>query len=125
MRKSQIKMTIFILVTLFFIGSNNNEQSLLVLIKEKDQEIEQLKKKNAQIREEIAEKDSELIKQNSKKNLSKSKEPQQATLKDGTKILAYNWEIAPKELFNIPVGDSYFIGAKDAKVTVIEWMDYQ
>ena len=125
MMKSQMKMTIFILVTLFFIGCNNNEQSLLVLIKEKDQEIEQLKKKNAQIREEIAEKDSELIKQNSKKNLSKSKEPQQATLKDGTKILAYNWEIAPKELFNIPVGDSYFIGSKDAKVTVIEWMDYQ
>ena len=125
MMKSQMKMTIFILVTLFFIGCNNNEQSLLVLIKEKDQEIEQLKKKNAQIREEIAKKDSELIKQNSKKNLSKSKEPQQATLKDGTKILAYNWEIAPKELFNIPVGDSYFIGSKDAKVTVIEWMDYQ
>ena len=125
MMKSQMKMTIFILVTLFFIGCNNNEQSLLVLIKEKDQEIEQLKKKNAQIREEIAEKDSELIKQNSKKNLSKSKEPQQATLKDGTKILAYNWEIAPKEIFNIPVGDSYFIGSKDAKVTVIEWMDYQ
>jgi len=125
MMKSQMKMIIFILVTLFFIGCNNNEQSLLVLIKEKDQEIEQLKKKNAQIREEIAEKDSELIKQNSKKNLSKSKEPQQATLKDGTKILAYNWEIAPKELFNIPVGDSYFIGSKDAKVTVIEWMDYQ
>ena len=120
-----MKTTIFILVTLFFIGCNNNEQSLLVLIKEKDQEIEQLKKKNAQIREEIAEKDSELIKQNSKKNLSKSKEPQQATLKDGTKILAYNWEIAPKEIFNIPVGDSYFIGSKDAKVTVIEWMDYQ
>ena len=125
MMKSQMKTTIFILVTLFLIGCNNNEQSLLVLIKEKDQEIEQLKKKNAQIREEIAEKDSELIKQNSKKNLSKSKEPQQATLKDGTKILAYNWEIAPKELFNIPVGDSYFIGSKDAKVTVIEWMDYQ
>ena len=125
MMKSQMKMTIFILVTLFFIGCNNNEQSLLVLIKEKDQEIEQLKKKNAQIREEIAEKDSELIKQNSKKNLSKSKEPQQATLKDGTKILAYDWEIAPKELFNIPVGDSYFIGSKDAKVTVMEWMDYQ
>ena len=125
MMKSQMKMAIFILVTLFLIGCNNNEQSLLVLIKEKDQKIEELKKKNAQILEEIAEKDSELIKLISKENISKSKEPQQATLKDGTKILAYNWEIAPKEIFNIPVGDSYFIGSKDAKVTVIEWMDYQ
>ncbi len=123
--KSQMKMILFTLVTLLLIGCNNNEQSLLVLIKEKDLVIEQLKKKNAQILEKIAEKDSELIKLTSKENPSKSKEPQQATLKDGTKILAYNWEIAPKEVFNIPVGDSYYIGAKDAKVTVIEWMDYQ
>ena len=123
--KFQMKMSLFTLVALLLIGCNNNEQSLLVLIKEKDLEIEQLKKKNAQILEKIAEKDSELIKLTSKENPSKLKEPQEATLKDGTKILAYNWEIAPKEIFNIPVGDSYFIGAKDAKVTVIEWMDYQ
>jgi len=123
--KFQMKMSLFTLVALLLIGCNNNEQSLLVQIKEKDLEIEQLKKKNAQILEKIAEKDSELIKLTSKENPSKLKEPQEATLKDGTKILAYNWEIAPKEIFNIPVGDSYFIGAKDAKVTVIEWMDYQ
>jgi len=51
-----------------------------------------------------------------------------ATTEDGRKILIYEdgtWGIAPKEIFNIPVGDSYFIGSKDAKVTVIEWMDYQ
>ncbi|MDP6685257.1 MAG: hypothetical protein QGH24_04885 [Candidatus Marinimicrobia bacterium] len=51
-----------------------------------------------------------------------------ATTSDGKKILIYEdgtWEIAPKEIFNIPVGDSYFIGPKDAKVTVMEWMDYQ
>jgi len=123
--KFQMKMSLFTLVALLLIGCNNNEQSLLVQIKEKDLEIEQLKKNNAQILEKIAEKDSELIKLTSKENPSKLKEPQEATLKDGTKILAYNWEIAPKEIFNIPVGDSYFIGAKDAKVTVIEWMDYQ
>lgn len=123
--KFQMKMSLFTLVALLLIGCNNNEQSLLVQIKEKDLEIEQLKKKNAQILEKIAEKDSELIKLTSKENPSKLKEPQEATLKDGTKILAYNWEIAPKKIFNIPVGDSYFIGAKDAKVTVIEWMDYQ
>ena len=120
-----MKMSLFTLVALLLIGCNNNEQSLLVQIKEKDLKIEQLKKKNAQILEKIAEKDSELIKLTSKENPSKLKEPQEATLKDGTKILAYNWEIAPKEIFNIPVGGSYFIGAKDAKVTVIEWMDYQ
>ena len=51
-----------------------------------------------------------------------------ATTEDSRKILIYEdgtWEIAPKEIFNIPVGDSYFIGPKDAKVTVMEWMDYQ
>ena len=51
-----------------------------------------------------------------------------ATTEDGRKILIYEdgtWGIAPKEIFNIPVGDSYFIGPKDAKVTVMEWMDYQ
>jgi hypothetical protein len=96
-----------------------------VLIKEKDQEIEQLKTKNAQMLEEISQKDLELKDLKSKKSMSKSKDPQNATLKDGTKILAYEWEIAPKEIFNIPVGDSYFVGAKDAKVTVMEWMDYQ
>mgnify|MGYP006992701243 CR=1 FL=1 len=55
-----MKMAIFILVTLFLIGCNNNEQSLLVLIKEKDQKIEQLKKKNAQILEEIDRKSTRL-----------------------------------------------------------------
>ena len=78
---------------------NNKEQSLLALIKEKDQEIEQLK--------------------------SRSKNPQKATLKDGTKILAYDWELEPKEIFNIPIGNSYYVGPEDAKVTIIEWMDYQ
>ena len=51
-----------------------------------------------------------------------------ATAVDGRKILIYDdgtWIIAPKEIFNIPVGDSDYLGAKDAKVTVIEWMDYQ
>ena len=51
-----------------------------------------------------------------------------ATTVDGRKILVYEdgtWEIAPKEIFNIPIGDSYFIGPQDAKVTVMEWMDYQ
>jgi len=51
-----------------------------------------------------------------------------ATTADGRKILVYNdgtWVIAPKEIFNIPVGDSFYIGPSDAKVTVMEWMDYQ
>ncbi len=59
---------------------------------------------------------------------SDKKEGTKATTQDGKKILIYEdgtWEIAPKEIFNIPVGDSYFIGSKDAKVTVMEWMDYQ
>ena len=94
-----MKKTLFITVTLFLSGCNNKEQSLLALIKEKDLEIEQLK--------------------------SRSKKPQKATLKDGTKILAYDWEIEPKEIFNIPIGNSYYEGPEDAKVTIIEWMDYQ
>ena len=27
--------------------------------------------------------------------------------------------------FEIPVGDSHYLGAENAKITVIEWMDYQ
>jgi cell division protein FtsB len=125
MDRRKMKLINLFFVFLFLVGCNNNDQSWLVLIKEKDQEIEQLKTKNAQMLEEISQKDLELKDLKSKKSMSKSKDPQNATLKDGTKILAYEWEIAPKEIFNIPVGDSYFVGAKDAKVTVMEWMDYQ
>jgi len=40
-------------------------------------------------------------------------------LDDGT------WKEKPKEIFNIPIGNSYYEGPADAKVTIIEWMDYQ
>ena len=63
-------------------------------------------------------------------NLGKPTEKKgvKATTADGRKILVYGdgtWVIAPKEIFNIPVGDSNYIGPSDAKVTVMEWMDYQ
>ena len=63
-------------------------------------------------------------------NLEKPTEKKgvKATTADGRKILVYSdgtWVIAPKEIFNIPVGDSYYIGPSNAKVTVMEWMDYQ
>ncbi len=29
------------------------------------------------------------------------------------------------KVYNIPIGDSFVLGPKDAKVTVIEWMDFQ
>ena len=31
----------------------------------------------------------------------------------------------PNKVYNIEIGDSYIHGAKDAKVTIIEWMDFQ
>ena len=120
-----MKKTLFILVTLYFIGCNNKEQSLLTLIKEKDREIEKLEKKNSLIPEKFSRKNSELKTPTSREEFSRSKKPQKATLKDVTKILAYVWEIEPKEIFNIPIGNSYYEGSEDAKVTIIEWMDYQ
>ena len=34
-------------------------------------------------------------------------------------------QAAPNKVYNIEIGDSYIHGAKDAKVTIIEWMDFQ
>ena len=31
----------------------------------------------------------------------------------------------PNKVYNIPIGDSYSKGPKDAKVTIIEWSDFQ
>ena len=31
----------------------------------------------------------------------------------------------PNKVYNIEVGDSFTIGPKNAKVTIIEWMDFQ
>ena len=31
----------------------------------------------------------------------------------------------PNKVYNIEIGDSFTIGPKDAKVTIIEWMDFQ
>ena len=31
----------------------------------------------------------------------------------------------PNKVYNIDIGDSFTIGPKDAKVTIIEWMDFQ
>ena len=31
----------------------------------------------------------------------------------------------PNKVYNVEIGDSFTIGPKDAKVTIIEWMDFQ
>ena len=31
----------------------------------------------------------------------------------------------PNKVYNIEIGDSFTIGPKNAKVTIIEWMDFQ
>ena len=31
----------------------------------------------------------------------------------------------PNKVYNIEIGDSFTMGPKDAKVTIIEWMDFQ
>ena len=31
----------------------------------------------------------------------------------------------PNKVYNVEVGDSFSMGPKDAKVTIIEWMDFQ
>lgn len=31
----------------------------------------------------------------------------------------------PNKVYNVEIGDSFTMGAKDAKVTIIEWMDFQ
>ena len=31
----------------------------------------------------------------------------------------------PNKVYNIPIGDSFTIGPDNAKVTIIEWMDFQ
>ena len=60
-----------------------------------------------------------------------SQEPKvigEGTTKIGQKVLILDdgtWKNKPKEIFKIPVGNSYYEGPSDAKVTIIEWMDYQ
>ena len=52
----------------------------------------------------------------------------EGTIKNGPKVLILDdgtWKEKPKEIFNIPTGNSYYEGPADAKVTIIEWMDYQ
>ena len=52
----------------------------------------------------------------------------EGTTKTGQKVLLLDngtWKEKPKEIFNIPIGNSYYEGPSDAKITVIEWMDYQ
>ena len=52
----------------------------------------------------------------------------EGTTKKGQKVLILDdgtWKNKPKEIFKIPVGSSYYEGPSDAKVTIIEWMDYQ
>ena len=31
----------------------------------------------------------------------------------------------PNKVYNVEIGDSFTMGPKDAKVTIIEWMDFQ
>ena len=31
----------------------------------------------------------------------------------------------PNKVYNVEIGDSFTIGPKNAKVTIIEWMDFQ
>ena len=31
----------------------------------------------------------------------------------------------PNKVYNIPVGDSFYKGPKDAAVTIVEWSDFQ
>ena len=131
MDKIKMKLINVLFILVFIIGCSNNE-ALVSQLQEKEKEIEQLKKRNFENLNLISKKDTELteLKTNLKdsqkaKPKDRKNEPQKATLKDGTKILAYDWEVAPKEIFNIPVGDSYFFGPEDAKVTILEWMDYQ
>ena len=53
---------------------------------------------------------------------------EEGTIKNGPKVLILDdgtWKEKPKEIFNIPTGNSYYEGPADAKVTIIEWMDYQ
>ena len=33
--------------------------------------------------------------------------------------------VDPNKVYNIPIGDSFTIGPDNAKVTIIEWMDFQ
>ena len=52
----------------------------------------------------------------------------EGSTKAGQKVLILDdgtWKNKPKQIFNIPVGNSYYVGPSDAKVTIIEWMDYQ
>ena len=34
-------------------------------------------------------------------------------------------QAAPNKVYNVEIGDSFTIGPKNAKVTIIEWMDFQ
>jgi hypothetical protein len=51
-----------------------------------------------------------------------------STIKNGPKVLI--WMMVPgkknqKKFLISPIGNSYYEGPADAKVTIIEWMDYQ
>ncbi len=51
-----------------------------------------------------------------------------ATTSDGKEVILHSngaWEYAPEKIFDIPVSGSFTIGPKDAKVTIIEWTDFQ
>lgn len=51
-----------------------------------------------------------------------------ASTKDGKEVILHQngtWEFAPEKVFDIPVSGSFTIGPDDAKVTIIEWMDFQ
>jgi len=46
-------------------------------------------------------------------------------IKTDKKDLANNNQNKGDKVYNIPIGNSFVLGPKDAKVTVIEWMDFQ
>ncbi len=51
-----------------------------------------------------------------------------ATTDGGKKVILRQngtWEFAPEKVFDIPVSGSFTIGPEDAKVTIIEWTDFQ
>ncbi|MBC8215628.1 MAG: hypothetical protein ISS10_03950 [Candidatus Marinimicrobia bacterium] len=47
---------------------------------------------------------------------------------DGKDVILHKngtWEYAPKKIFDIPIDGSFTIGRNEAKVTIVEWTDFQ
>ena len=103
----RILQLFFMFMTGFFISCNTNNSDLEKTVNEVKDGQQVILKKMASLEKSIK---NLAIAGNNKPAPNNKKQPPKAD---------------PNKVYNVEIGDSFSEGPKDAKVTIIEWMDFQ